>query len=186
LEKAYAAWRTFQDTILAYAAALLLLGCTLLALVEVVRRYVFGYSYEWQQDAVTFFTLSGVFLYFSVAQRGGHHLAVTLVPELLGVWKKKRAVELVALVANVFSFVFMAAVAWWGIPEVEDAIKYESRTESLAFPMWPFLAALWVGFFFMMVTYFFQMYRNVQRLLGHEVLEEPEESEEEQIKKAID
>ena len=74
MEKAYAAWRTFQDTVLAYAAALLLLGCTLLALLEVVRRYVFGFSYEWQQDAVTFFTLSGVFLYFSISQRFLRHV----------------------------------------------------------------------------------------------------------------
>jgi TRAP-type C4-dicarboxylate transport system permease small subunit len=186
LEKAYAAWRAFQDRLLAPAAALLLLGCTLLALLEVVRRYAFGFSYEWQQDAVTFFTLSGVFLFFGVAQRGGHHLAVTLLPELFGVFKKPRAAEVVVLVANAFSFVFMAAVVWWGIPEVEDAIKYESRTESLAFPMWPFLAILWVGFLFMMVTCFFQMYRGMQKLLGHAVLEEPEETEQEQLEKAID
>lgn len=186
MEKAYAAWRAFQDRLLGPAAALLLLGCTLLALLEVVRRYVFGFSYEWQQDAVTFFMLSGVFLYFSVAQRGGHHLAVTLVPELFGVFKKPRGAEIMLLVANAFSFVFMAAVAWWGIPEVEDAIKYESRTESLAFPMWPFLAVLWVGFLFMMITFFFQMYRGVQRLLGHAVLEDPKETEEEQLEQVID
>ena len=186
MEKAYAAWRAFQDRLRAPAAALLLLGCTLLALLEVVRRYVFGYSFEWQQDAVTFFTLSGVFLYFSVAQRGGHHLAVTLIPELFGVFKKPRAAEITLLVANAFSLVFIIAVVWWGIPEVEDAIQYESRTESLAFPMWPFLAVLWVGFVFMAITFFFQVYRGVQRLLGHAVLEEPVESEEEQLKQAID
>ena len=186
MEKAYAAWRAFQDRLLAPAAALILLGCTLLALVEVVRRYVFGFSYEWQQDAVTFFTLSGVFLYFSVAQRGGHHLAVTLVPELFGVFKKPRAAEATLLVANAFSLVFMAAVVWWGIPEVEDAVEYGSRTESLAFPLWPFILTLWVSFVFMAITFFFQVYRGVQRLLGHAVLEEPEESEEEQLKQAID
>jgi hypothetical protein len=32
VEKAYAAWRAFQDRLLAPAAALLMLGCTLLAL----------------------------------------------------------------------------------------------------------------------------------------------------------
>ena len=186
MEKAYAAWRAFQDRLLAPAAALILLGCTLLALVEVVRRYVFGFSFEWQQDAVTFFMLSGVFLYFSVAQRGGHHLAVTLVPELFGVFKKPRGAEITLLVANAFSLVFMAMVVWWGIPEVEDAIQYESRTESLAFPLWPFILILWVSFIFMAITFFFQVYRGVQRLLGHAVLEEPEESEEEQLKQAID
>jgi len=60
--KAYAAWRALQDRVLAPAGAVLFVGSTLLALVEVGRRYVLGRSFEWQQDAVTFFILSGVFL----------------------------------------------------------------------------------------------------------------------------
>jgi TRAP-type C4-dicarboxylate transport system permease small subunit len=187
LEKAYAAWRAFQERILAPAAVLLLLGCTLLALLEVVRRYVFGFSYEWQQDAVTFFLLSGVFLYFSISQRHGEHLSVTLLPELLVVLKRPRAAETVTLVAQVFAFLFMAAVAWWGIPEVEDSFKYETRTESLAFPMGPFLAVLWVGFVFMAVTLFFQIYRGIQKLRGRTVLvDPPPPSEEEVLQKAVD
>ena len=66
MERAYAIWRALQDRFLAHAAALVLLGCTLLALLEVVRRYAFGMSFEWQQDAVTFFILSAVFLYFGI------------------------------------------------------------------------------------------------------------------------
>jgi TRAP-type C4-dicarboxylate transport system permease small subunit len=179
VERAYAVWRAFQDRFLAHAAALLLLGCTLLALLEVARRYVFGYSFEWQQDAVTFFTLSGVFLYFSVSQRRDAHLSVTVVPEVLNLLgpRAQRAAAVVKLVALVFSFFFLIAVVWWGIPEVHDSLKYESRTDSLAFPMWPFLAALLIGFGLMAVTMFFQIYREIQKLRGRSVLEEPLEPE---------
>ncbi len=180
MEKAYAAWRAFQDRFLAHAAGLLLIGCTLLALLEVFRRYLFGYSYEWQQDAVTFITLSGVFLYFSISQRRDAHLSVTLMPELFATLgpRGRRAAEIIKLIALIFSFLFLAAVVWWGIPEVHDSIKYESRTESLAFPMAPFLMALLVGFAFMVVTMFFQIYRQAQKLRGVRVLEEPAEEEE--------
>jgi TRAP-type C4-dicarboxylate transport system permease small subunit len=175
VEKAYAAWRAFQDKLLARAAAILLLGCTLLALLEVVRRYVFGLSFEWQQDAVTFFTLSGVFLYFSISQRHNEHLTVTVVPEVLATLgpRGRRAADAVKLVALVFSFVFLLAVVWWGIPEIEESVKYESRTESLGFPMWPFLAALLAGFAFTAVTMFFQIYLEIQKLRGKRVIEEP-------------
>ncbi len=124
MEKADAAWRAFQARVGARAAALLLLGMTLLALLEVGRRYLFGFSYEWQQDAVTFITVSGIFLYFSVAQQNRAHLSVTVVPELLAVAgpRGRRAAELIRLVALVFSCLFLAAVVGWGIPEVEDAI----------------------------------------------------------------
>ena len=178
MERAYAIWRAFQERVVAQAAALLLVGMTLLALLEVARRYLFGFSFEWQQDAVTFFTLSGIFLYFSVAQGRSSHLSVTVLPELLAVTgpRGRRAAEVVKLLALAFSFVFMIAVVWWGIPEVEDAIKYESRTESLGFPMWPFLLALLLGFAFMALTMLFQLYFAIQKLRGRAVPEEPEEA----------
>jgi TRAP-type C4-dicarboxylate transport system permease small subunit len=174
VEKAYAAWRAFQERILARAAALLLVGGTLLALVEVGRRYLIGRSFEWQQDAVTFFMLSGVYLYFCVAQRQRAHLAVTVVPEILSVAgpRAQRAGEIYKLVALAFSMLFLGAVVWWGVPEVEDALKYESRTESLAFPMWPFLAALLAGFAFMAVTMAFQIWFGIQKLRGRPVPED--------------
>jgi TRAP-type C4-dicarboxylate transport system permease small subunit len=174
VEKAYAIWRAFQDRVLARVAALLLLGCTLLALAEIFRRYVLGYSFEWQQDAVTFFILAGVYLYFSVSQRHGEHLGVTVVVEVLDMFgpRARRAAEIIRLIALIISFLFMAMVVWWGIPEVEDSWKYETRTESLAFPMWPFLAVLLCGFAFMVVTLFFQIYIAIQGLRGRAVLGE--------------
>jgi TRAP-type C4-dicarboxylate transport system permease small subunit len=177
VEKAYAAWRAFQDRFLAPAAAVLFVGSTLLALLEVARRYLLGLSFEWQQDAVTYFILSGVFLYFSISQRREAHLTVTLIPELFHVFGGRwhRAAELVKLAALVFSCAFMAAVVWWGLPEVEDALKYETRTESLAFPMWPFLAVLLFSFAAMGITMLFQVYRAVQALRGRTVLAEQRE-----------
>jgi TRAP-type C4-dicarboxylate transport system permease small subunit len=176
VEKAYAAWRAFQDRFLGHAAALMFVASTLLALIEVVRRYLFGQSFEWQQDAVTYFILSGVFLYFGISQRRDAHLAVTLVPELLGHFGLRKIDVLIRLFARAFSLAFLVAVVWWGIPEIEDAVKYESRSESLSFPMWPFLAILIVSFAFMAITMAFQLYRAVQALRGIAVLEEPHDA----------
>ncbi|HEX6528713.1 MAG TPA: TRAP transporter small permease [Burkholderiales bacterium] len=177
VEKAYAAWRAFQEKVLAPVAAVLFVGSTLLALLEVGRRYLLGRSFEWQQDAVTYFILSGVFLYFSISQRRESHLTVTLIPELFNVFggRWRAAAELVKLAALLFSCAFMAAVVWWGIPEVEDSLKYEARTESLAFPMWPFLAVLLFSFATMAVTMLFQIYRALQALRGRTVLVETRE-----------
>ena len=179
VEKAYALWRAFQDRVLEPVSALLLLGCTLLALLEIFRRYILGVSFEWQQDAVTFFILSGVYLYFGVAQRHGSHLNVALLTESLDTIgpRTRKAAEIVRLLALVISFVFMLLVIWWGIPEVEDGIKYETRTESLAFPMWPFLLVLLAGFGFMVVTLFFQIYRQLHKMRGRSVLEEPADAD---------
>jgi C4-dicarboxylate transporter, DctQ subunit len=180
VEKAYAVWRAFQDRCVAPAAGLLLLACTLLALLEIFRRYVLGFSYEWQQDAVTFFILSGVYLYFSVSQRHDEHLKVEVLPEVLAAIgpRGRRVAEVVKIIAQVVTCAFLLAVVWWGIPEIHDSYKYETRTESLAFPMWPFLAVLLVGFAFMVITLFFQIYRGIQRMRGRPVFEEPAEPKE--------
>ena len=179
MEAAYAAWRAFQDRFLAPVAAVLFVGSTLIALLEVGRRYILGVSFEWQQDAVTFFILSGVFLYFSVSQRKDAHLTVTVLPEVLAVIgpRAQRAAEVVKLIALAFACAFLFAVVWWGVPEVEDAVKYESRTESLAFPMWPFLTALLAGFAFMAITMAFQLYFRIQKLRGRPVPEEEADRE---------
>jgi TRAP-type C4-dicarboxylate transport system permease small subunit len=175
VEKAYAVWRAFQDQVLARAAAFLLIGCTLLALAEVVRRYVFGFSFEWQQDAVTFFILSGVFLYFAISQRHNEHLNVIVLLEVLQASgpRARLAAEWIKLVALVFSFLFLLAVVWWGIPEVTEGIHYGTTTESLQFLMWPFLATLLVGFAFMAVTMAFQIWFEIQKLRGRPVPDEP-------------
>lgn len=174
MEKAYAVWRAFQDKVLARVAALLLIGCTLIALFEVLRRYAFGFSYEWQQDAVTYFILSAVFLYFAISQRHNEHLNVTVVLEALQALgpRGRRVVEAVKLLALVVSFLFMVVVVWWGFPEVGEALHYGTRTESLAFPMWPFLAALVLGFAFMAITMLFQIWFEIQKLRGRPVPEE--------------
>lgn len=177
MEKAYAIWRAFQDRYLARAAAIVMLACTLLALLEVVRRYLLGQSFEWQQDAVTLFILSTVFLYFGISQRRGAHLNVNLLTgalEALGPGPR-RAAEVIKVLATFISFVFLIAVVWWGIPEIGESLEYGSRSESLAFPMWPFLLALLVGFAFMVISLFFQVWRGVQGLRGRKVLDEPEE-----------
>ena len=175
MERAYALWRAFQDRVVERAAALVLLGCTLLALLEVIRRYVFGLSFEWQQDAVTLFVLGAVFLYFGVSQRHGAHLNVNLLTGMLEELgpRAARAAEIIRLLAEIVSFLFLMAVLWWGVPDVRDSLSYGSRSESLAFPMWPFLVALLAGFAFMAVSLSFQIYRSVQKLRGRKVLEEP-------------
>jgi len=137
VEKTYRIWRGFQEKILGPAAALMLLGCTLLALLEVGRRYLLGQSFYWQQDFVTYVILSAVFLYFCIAQRNESHISVTVFLELAEAAgpRTRRVAEMIRLASLTFSFLFLLAVVWWGIPEVMDSQKYNTRTESLLLPL---------------------------------------------------
>ena len=76
----FAAWRTFQDSFLQYVSGALLLGLTLLAVLEVIRRYGFGVSFEWQQDAVTYGILSGIFLFLQFVNYKADFRLTTATP----------------------------------------------------------------------------------------------------------
>jgi TRAP-type C4-dicarboxylate transport system permease small subunit len=168
-------WCAFQDKVLAYVAALVLLASTLLAVVEIVRRYLFGSSFYWQQDAVTLFILTAVYLMFCISQRHGSHLNVTV---FLGLLEHRgpralRAAEVIKVLAALISLVFLVAVVWWGIPEARDSQRFDTRTESLILPLWPFLWVLLAGFALMAVSLLFQLYSGIQMLRGRGGLEEP-------------
>lgn len=167
-------WRAFQEKLLARLAAAIMLCATLLALLEVVRRYVFGVSFYWQQDAVTYFILTSVFLYFGIAQRRGSHLAVDILTHSLRAVgpRTRRATEYVEVAATIFAMLFMLAVVWWGWDEVLESQQYAPRTESLELPLTPFLWTLLVSFVFMVISLFFQCWRDIQKLRGKDVLEE--------------
>lgn len=175
MQRAYVIWCAFQDKVLAYVAAVVLVACTLLAVGEVLRRYMFGISFYWQQDAVTFFILSAVYLMFGFSQRHGTHLNVTLFVGLLEKRgrRARRAAEVVRVLATLFSLVFLVAVVWWGIPAAHESQRFNTRTESLILPLWPFLWVLVAGFALMAVSLVFQVYSGIQKLIGRDGLEEP-------------
>ncbi len=169
MRSAYILWRLFQDRVLQYGAALLLLSATLLALVEVVRRYIFGHSFSWQQDAVTYGILSGVFLFFGIAQSRNLHLRVTVFLAILhnsGSSRGRLAANLLELFGAVLGLAFCTYLVFRGVPVAERMVLRNRMTESLVIPLWPFFIVFLTGMAFMAVSFLFQTYSGILVLLG--------------------
>jgi TRAP-type C4-dicarboxylate transport system permease small subunit len=108
-----------------------------------------------------------VFLYFGISQRRDEHLKVVLLLDLLE--KRGPRAQRIAASSGSSPRVFVPLPArrrLVGDPRGGGQRASTAPTESLVFPMWPFLAALLVGFAFMAVTMFFQIYRQIQALRG--------------------
>lgn len=169
MRTAYTAWRIFLERYLQYVAALLLLGPTLLALVEVVRRYGLRTSFPWQQDAVTYGILSGVFLFFGITQSRRMHLRVTV---FLGLFRSKggRTGHAVAggleVAGSAIGLLFCGYLVLRGIPVAERMVQLKRMTDSQIIPLWPFFITFLVGMAIMAVSFFFQLYAGVQSLRG--------------------
>ena len=174
----YRTWRFLQERVLGYMAAAVLLGVTVLAVVEIFRRYVAGETFHWGQDAVTYLLVSATFIYFGACQAQRTHLAVTLLPDWLRTTGRVKLALTIQALASLLGLLFVVAVVWWGYPAAERALKLERMTESMIIPLWPFMYMLLVGLGMMGVTLLFQFYRDVMRLAGRDPFPwEPEHQE---------
>ena len=172
--RVYAGWTAFQEKFLKYICAVLLFGATSLALVEVIRRYVFGLSVYWQQDVVIYSILTGLFLHFGITQRLRAHLRVSLLPSLL--LKKGRIRDfsghLMNLVAQVVSVGYLAIFTYYVLRTAQGSKAVEQLVFSQIMPFWPWFLALAIGAAFMAISFVFQIYQEVQALRGKQFIEE--------------
>jgi len=175
MEEAYRFWKGFQDKVLAPITAFLLLGPIILAMIEVIRRYVFGVSWDWQQDMVTYLILGGSYLFFSITQRQNAHLRVSLFSGLL-MRKSPMLSRLMTLLVQLASAVYLGYFAFYGFKMTQNSYVSGRLVYSQIMPFWPFFLVLTVGMVFLLVTFIFQIYREGMAMAGKKVLDEEAES----------
>jgi TRAP-type C4-dicarboxylate transport system permease small subunit len=169
LDRAYRGYRFLLDNVVGYGAAIIMLAGVGLAVLEIIRRYIFGLTYEWGQDAVVYFSVAAIYLYFAVTQGRRSHLAVTA---LLDVFKSRGLHKLVLVLRafiTAFAMVLYGAIVYWGWPSMERAKMMERTTQSMLLEVWPFQLMLLLGFAMMSLTCFFQLYQDIQAVRGRTV-----------------
>ena len=169
LDGTYKALRFFTDKILGYFAAIVMLGATWLALLEIFRRYVLNTTFQWGQDAVTYFIVGSISLFFAVTQARRSHLAMSAILDLLKARGKTRTVLYIRTFVSLSSLLFYSAFAWWGWSNVERTWETGRMTQSLILVMWPFQLMLQGGFAIMALVAAFQLYQDIQALRGKKV-----------------
>ena len=169
MDRAYRVWVFIMEHIVGHIASVLMLGATSLAIVEIFRRYVLDSTFHWAQDAVTYFMVSAVFLFFVVTQVRRSHLAVTAVAEWLNNKGMTVPLNFMRLVNTILSLGFCGALSWFGYPSVERNWELGRLTQSMLLPFWPFQLMLLLGLMLMVITLLFQLYQDINALRGKDV-----------------
>tara|TARA_R110000787_G_scaffold137458_9_gene250344 strand:+ start:14470 stop:15027 length:558 start_codon:yes stop_codon:yes gene_type:complete len=164
LDRTYRVIRFILDRLIGNAAAIVLLGATLFAIVEIIRRYIFGSVFHWGQDVVTFLISGAVFMFFAVTQARRSHLAVTAAIELLREKGFLKTVLAIRTAVSAMSLTMFAAFTWWGIPTVERSMMMGRTTQSMMLLIWPFQALLLISFGIMALVTLFHLYQDIQAL----------------------
>jgi len=165
--RSFSRWwgRVYVEKVAVAIGMTLFLFGTILAMVEVFRRYVFGVSFMWQQDIVVVSLLAGVSLYFTVAQWERSHISVTAVQEYLARKKtprRLRAVQIINAVGDIWTGVFFVLMLIWGIPLVIEYQKLGIRLQSQLTVFWPFFLVFVASLVPLVITFFLHAYQNIR------------------------
>lgn len=169
IDRIYRTFRTGQRWIVGYGAATVMLAATCFAIIEIIRRYVLGVVFDWGQDAVTYFIVGSVFLFFGVTQARRSHLAMTAVVDSLRERGYMRTVLTLRAFISAVSLAFFTTFAWFGVTAVEQTFARGRVTQSMMLYVWPFQLCLAVGFGLMAVATAFHLYQDLQALRGKTV-----------------
>ena len=92
----------------------MLLGLTLFALLEIIRRYIFGVVFEWGQEAIIVGIVAAVALYFGVTQIRRGHLVMNAIMQLFHSRGHYKTVGIAKIVVSTIIMLFCGSVGVTG------------------------------------------------------------------------
>lgn len=157
--------------VLGWIASVMLLGLTLFALLEIVRRYIFGLAFEWGQDAIIVGMVSAVAIYIGVTQIRRSHLVMNAIIEVLHARGYLKTVAIGKIAVSAIMVVFCGAIGVTGWSTFDYAWERDLSTYSLLIPLWPFYLILIFGFLVMAFVAFLQLIEDVIHFARGEYLD---------------
>ena len=148
-------------SVLGWIASAMLLGLTLFALLEIIRRYVFSVVFEWGQDAIIVGMVSAVALYFGVTQIRRSHLVMNAILQLLNARGYYKTVGITKIAVSAIIVLFCGSIGATGWSSFSYAWDRGLNTYSLLIPLWPFYLVLMFGFLVMAFVAFLQTIEDI-------------------------
>jgi TRAP-type C4-dicarboxylate transport system permease small subunit len=159
---AFSSWmKEWIHTVLGWISSAMLLLLTLFALLEIIRRYIFGVVFEWGQDAIIVGMVAAVAFYFCVTQVRRSHLVMNAIVQLLHARGYLKTVGLLKIAVSAAIVLFCGAVGATGWPTLSYAWERDLSTYSLLIPLWPFYLILMIGFLMMSFVAFLQTIEDI-------------------------
>lgn len=147
--------------ILGWIGSAMLLVLTLFALLEIVRRYIFGVVFEWGQDAMIVGMVSAVAFYFCVTQVRRSHLVMNAAVQLMHARGHYKTVGILKIAVSAIIVLFCTSIGVTGWATLSYAWVRNLTTYSLLIPLWPFYLILMFGFLLMAFVAFLQTVEDI-------------------------
>lgn len=120
-----------------WTLVLVLLGLAVLTFVQVVSRYVFNFSFTWQEEVARYLGVFIAFLGASLGVKYGTHFSMDLLFERVSNDRFRHGLKIVICAISIVIFLIIAVYGW------EQAMKlrqFTARTSVLQIPKyWVYL-----------------------------------------------
>jgi C4-dicarboxylate transporter DctQ subunit len=113
-------------------AAIGIAGGVALAFYNVVARYLFGSSLTWAGELTVYLFLWSAFFGAAYCFKEDAHISITILLEKL----PPKVAKGLLLLSHLVTFVYLAAVSWYGYKYLLLVIDLDERSIDLDIPMW--------------------------------------------------
>lgn len=156
---------TIVENVLAASALAL---ATVIAVLAVVLRYVFGTFLFWSEEAIIYLIIYSTFLGAVITLRHNEHVRVDLLIVVL-----KRGKRAVAVLGAALTVVYLLTVGFYAWLLLFEPFSSSTSTPALKLPLWVVEAAIPVGFTLMLLRALEIVWRTAR---GRTAFEEGEKS----------
>lgn len=125
-------------------AAVGISGGVALAFVNVVARYAFDSSLTWASELTIYIFLWSTFFGAAYCFKQDAHISVTLLLEKF----EPSTAKILMIASHLITFVFLFAVAYFGVEYVLFVHELEEMSIDLGIPMWIVFLVIPISFFF--------------------------------------
>jgi C4-dicarboxylate transporter DctQ subunit len=120
---------------------------TLIAIVAVLLRYVFGIFLFWSEEAIIYLIIYSTFLGAVITLRHNEHVNV----DILGTFLKERGKRAVAAVAAAITVIYIVCIGIFAWLLLFEPFSTSTITPSLKLPLWVVEAAVPIGLTLMLL-----------------------------------
>jgi C4-dicarboxylate transporter DctQ subunit len=120
---------------------------TLIAVVAVLLRYVFGIFLFWSEEAIIYLIIYSTFLGAVITLRHNEHVNV----DIIGVFLARRGKRAMAVIGTAITVVYLVCVGFFAWLLLFEPFSTSTTTPSLEVPLWVVEAAVPIGFTLMLL-----------------------------------
>lgn len=148
-----------------FCASILMMCLAVIMTMNVILRYVFGFSFNWGDEILRYMCVYMAFFGMAAGWRYGIHIGVTIFVEKLFPEKIRKFLR---LAADIVSIAFMVLIAYYGYILVEKVAKSHQASAALRVPMYMIYGIIPICAVFSILQILLQIFKYKSYLTSRE------------------